>query len=141
MSSAATPEPEYACAIISDADGRRLLQLRPSDARHAPGQLTCFGGARDPSETAETCLRRELLEELGWQAGPLRPACDLRQGARFIARFFHCDMPAGIPLRTEPGHVAVWVAAASLPALPVSPWHRTVLMTVDQGRSLVELQA
>jgi 8-oxo-dGTP pyrophosphatase MutT (NUDIX family) len=139
MSSVSTTEPEYACAIITGADGRRLLQLRPSGARHAPGQLTCFGGARNPSETAETCLRRELLEELGWQAGSLRPACDLRQGSRFIARFFHCGMSAGSALRTEPGHVAVWVAAASLPALPISPWHRAVLTAVDQGRTLVEL--
>ncbi len=137
----ALAEPDYACAIISDADGRRLLQLRPLDARHAPGQLTCFGGARDPSETAESCLRRELLEELGWVAGPLRPACDLRQGSRFIARFFHGLMPAGTPLRTEPRHVALWAPSASLPGLPLSPWHRAVLTAVDRGHTLVELDA
>lgn len=132
-------EPEYACAIINGADGRRLLQLRPGEARHAAGQLTCFGGAREPSETAETCLRRELHEELGWWVGDLRPACDLRQGARFIARFFHCTLPASTPLRTEPGHVAVWVATPSLPGLPLSPWHRAVLTAVDQGLSVVEV--
>lgn len=139
MPSAPPGEPEYACAIIGGADGRRLLQLRPADARHAPGLLTCFGGARDPSETAETCLRRELHEELGWHAGPLRPVCDLRQGARFIARFFHCTLPPGTRLRTEPGHVAVWAPAPSLPGLPLSPWHRAVLAAVDQGRRVVEV--
>lgn len=141
MPSESTAEPEYACAIITGADGRRLLQLRPAGARHAPGQLTCFGGARDPSETAESCLRRELFEELGWVAGQLHPACDLRQGPRFIARFFHGTMPADTPLRTEPGHVALWVTTACLPGLPVSPWHRAVLTAVAHGRTLVDLDA
>ena len=135
------PQPDYACAIISGGDGRRLLQLRPSDARHAPGQLTCFGGAREPWESAETCLERELHEELGWRPAQVRSACDLRQGRHFIARFFHCAMPAGTVLRTEPGHVALWVPAVTLPGLPVSPWHRLVLDAVDHGRSMVDLPA
>lgn len=139
MPAVATAEPEYACAIINGPDGRRLLQLRPAHARHAPGQLTCFGGAREATETAEACLRRELLEELGWRAGALRPACDLRDGGRFIARFFHCALPLGTPLRTEPGHLALWVATPSLPGLPLSPWHRAVLTAVDHGLGLVEL--
>ncbi|MBA3698467.1 MAG: NUDIX domain-containing protein [Planctomycetes bacterium] len=131
--------PEYACAIISASDGRRLLQLRPADARHAPGQLTCFGGAREPWESAETCLERELHEELGWRPGSLRAVCDLRQGTRHIARFFHCVMPARSAVRTEPGHLALWVPTSALPGLPLSPWHRLVLEAVDQGRTVVEL--
>jgi 8-oxo-dGTP pyrophosphatase MutT (NUDIX family) len=133
------PQPDYACAIISGGDGRRLLQLRPADARHAPGQLTCFGGAREPWESAETCLERELHEELGWRPTHLRSACDLRQGHRLIARFFHCAMPAGTILRTEPGHVALWVPVAALPGLPLSPWHRLVLDAVAGGHEVVEL--
>lgn len=133
--------PEYACAIISATDGRRLLQLRPAGARHAPGQLTCFGGAREPSESPETCLERELHEELGWVPGSLRPACDLRLGTRFVARFFHCTMAPGMVPRTEPGHVALWVPTAALPALPLSPWHRAVLEAVDAGRTVVDLPA
>ena len=131
--------PDYACAIIRGHDGRRLLQLRPLGARHAGGQLTCFGGAREPRESAETCLMRELHEELGWRPTDLRVACDLRQGTRHIARFFSCSMAAATPLRTEPGHVALWVSTPTLSALPLSPWHRAVLEAVDQGRSVVEL--
>ncbi len=134
-------QPDYACAIIAGQNGRRLLQLRPSQARHAPSQLTCFGGAREPEESSETCLERELLEELGWRPGQLRHACDLQQGPRHIARFFHCTLPDGTTLRTEPGHVALWVPTAALPALPLSPWHRLVLEAVDRGRSVVDLPA
>lgn len=133
--------PDYACALITDSKGRRLLQLRPMDARHAPGQLTCFGGAREPQESAESCLERELIEELGWRPASLRPACDLRQAARHVARFFHCPMPSGTVLRTEPGHVAVWVPVAALPAVPLSPWHRMVLEAIDRGRTMVDLPA
>lgn len=131
--------PDYACAIIRGHDGRRLLQLRPVEARHAPGQLTCFGGAREPRESAETCLMRELHEELGWRPTELRPACDLRQATRHIARFFHCSMAVGTTLRTESGHVALWVPTPALSALPLSPWHRAVLEAVDHGRYVVEL--
>lgn len=142
MSDLTPAEPDYACAIITAPNGRRLLQLRPSDARHAAGQLTCFGGAREPQESAETCLRRELHEELGWTPTTIELACDLRRGSQFIARFFHCPMPvmpAAATLTTEPGHQAVWVPAEALPGLPLSPWHRAVLAAVDRGESVVEL--
>ena len=58
---------------------------------------------------------------------------------RHIARFFHCVMPAETVVRTEPGHVALWVPTSALPGLPLSPWHRLVLEAVDQGRTVVEL--
>lgn len=132
-------EPDYACAIIAAPNGHYLLQLRPLDARHAAGQLTCFGGAREPQESAETCLRRELHEELGWTPTCMRPACDLRRGSQCIARFFHCPMPTATVLTTEPGHQAVWAPADTLPGLPLSPWHRAVLTAVTRGESVVEL--
>ncbi len=134
-------EPDYACAVISAPDGRRLLQLRPPDARHAAGQLTCFGGMREPGESAESCLRRELHEELGWDPGSLTPLCELWVGGRLIARFYHSALPDGVRLTTEPGHAAVWVPTKALPGLPVSPWHRAVLAAVDAGAAVVELPA
>ncbi len=133
--------PEYACAIITRPDGWLLLQVRPATARHAPGQLTCFGGAREPGETDYSCLIRELQEELGWVPPALEPVCDLRQGSRFIARFFRCRMPHGETLRTEPEQVPLWTPAAALPGLPVSPWHRAVLAAVARGVTVVDLPA
>ncbi len=134
-------EPDYACAVINAPDGRRLLQLRPPDAQHAAGQLTCFGGRREPGESAESCLKRELLEELDWIPPHLSPLCDLHVGGRFIARFFACPMADGVRLTTEPGHLAVWVPSVTLPGLPISPWHQAVLTAVDRGAQVVELPA
>lgn len=133
-------EPEYACALIADPRGRWLLQLRPAGKALAPGQLTCFGGRREPGEDALECVRRELREETGWCPDPLVPAVDLRQGRRFIARFFRGTLDrAPASLRIEPGHAAIVAAPSTLPGLPVSPWHAAVLAAVARGETVVEI--
>jgi 8-oxo-dGTP pyrophosphatase MutT (NUDIX family) len=137
---AAGVEPEYACGLIRDPRGWWLLQLRPRDKPLAPGQLTCFGGRCEPGESAESCLRRELSEELGWCPQRFAPAVDLREGPRFIARFFAAalDVPPA-RLRTELGYAAILAPSKALPGLPVSPWHRLVLAAALAGASTVEL--
>jgi|GEM_PF-2961949 len=132
--------PEYACAVIADLDERLLLELRPAGSLHACNELTCFGGRREAFETAEACLRRELREELDWIPSALKPVCDLIVGDRSIAQFFSCPWHPG-PLRTEPGHVAVWIPRACLPGVPLSPWHRQVLAAIALGQSRCELPA
>jgi len=130
--------PEYACAIIRDPRGYLLLQLRPPTAKHAPDQLTCFGGRREAGEDDRQCVSRELTEELTWTPPTLSPACELWQGPRFIARFFYAAWH-GQPLRTEVGHVALWVPNAAVPGLPMSGWHEKVLGAVAAGCSRVSL--
>lgn len=131
--------PEHACALLVDPRGCMILQLRPASARHAPSQLTCFGGKREAGETAEACLRRELGEELGW-APDVVPAegLDLRSGGCFIARFFAIALPDGVVLRTEPGSIAVRAHPRSLPGLPLSPWHEAAI--TGWGRGQVEVR-
>ena len=127
-------EPAYACAVI-EADGRLLLELRAPDARRAAASLTCFGGGREPGETAELALLRELSEELAWRPPSFSACCDLRGAdGRWIARFFRCPFD-GAAIRCEPGVVSLWAPWASLPGLPLSPWHASVLRAVATGRS------
>lgn len=121
--------------MIEDGRGRLLLELRPPSAARAAGLLTCFGGACEDGEGAEQALRRELAEELGWQAGELAPCCDLHhRDGRWLARFFRCRWDGAAP-RCEPGVVPVWAPWASLPGLPLSPWHRAVLDALAAGRA------
>jgi 8-oxo-dGTP pyrophosphatase MutT (NUDIX family) len=131
-------EPEYVCALITDPRAWLLWQVRPAASRHAPGQLTCFGGRREDGENAEAALRRELAEELAWQPTHLTPAAELWKGPRFIARFYHapCTQPT---FTTEPGHHAVWAPPAALPGLPISPWHRAVLDALAAGHCRAEV--
>lgn len=131
-------QPDYACALIEDDHHRLLLELRPPHARHAADQLTCFGGKREDDENDKTCLLRELREELGWTPSSAEPACDLWQDDRWIARFFRCRWSGDRP-QTEPESLAIWAPWSCLPGLPLSPWHRDVLLAVKQGRGHVAL--
>ena len=128
-------QPEHACALLTDHRGWLLFELRPASVRHAPNQLTCFGGKREPGEDALACLHRELQEELNWTPDAATPCCDLRRGARWIARFYRATLPRGTPLAPEPGHVAIVAPWSALPALPISPWHRSVLAAVQNGQA------
>lgn len=136
MSQMIQSRPRYACALLRDSHGHFLLQLRPKSATYAANQLTCFGGRCEPGETAEECVRRELNEELGWRPA-LVPAATvyLRDAQHLIATFHPLLIPSDITMRTEPGFVAVRAPPASLPGLPVSPWHRLVFEAVASGQS------
>jgi 8-oxo-dGTP pyrophosphatase MutT (NUDIX family) len=58
-----------AAAIIVGEDGRYLLQLRDDiPGIFYPGHWSCFGGAVAENETALQALRRELAEELEFDA-------------------------------------------------------------------------
>ncbi|MFZ3360074.1 MAG: NUDIX domain-containing protein [Xanthobacteraceae bacterium] len=60
-------------ALITVEDGRYLMQLRDDIPRiFYPGHWGCFGGAVSPGEGKVEALRRELAEELEFDA----PAVD-----------------------------------------------------------------
>src|SRR4051812_34177199 len=117
-----------------------LLEVRPAGALHAAGQLTCFGGRREPGESVRDCARRELAEELGWVPAVLSPGVAPRVGGPPVAHFFSARLdvdPAG--LRLEPGRTATLVSESQLDERPLSSWHLEVLRAYLVGRRIVEL--
>ncbi|HEY7871705.1 MAG TPA: Nudix family hydrolase [Rudaea sp.] len=67
-----TPIVHVVAGILRDAQGRILLARRP-DGKHLAGSWEFPGGKREPGESPEVALRRELAEELGVDTGAIEP--------------------------------------------------------------------
>ena len=131
--------PPYCCAILrSAATGLLLVEERPADAKVAAGRLTCFGGKREPGETAEAAVRRELAEELGgWAPAEvnLRRAVDLYVDGALVAYFYEAEGPGDdVALSFEPGRRGLWMAPDALASdARLSVWHSAVLRAWARG--------
>lgn len=90
-----TPSRFAVALAMLERDGLWLLQLRDDvDGIVHPGTWGLFGGHLDPGETPEQAVHRELLEEIGWNAGALLQWFDHHDPLR-SAHFFrgHLDVP------------------------------------------------
>ncbi len=75
-----------AAAILATADGRYLMQLRDGKSGIPfPDSWVLFGGTIDDDESPERALRRELKEEIGFEAG------DMSYFTQFIFDAVHTD--------------------------------------------------
>ena len=95
LTSPALPFPAYVCAIIT-RHPFILLESRPASAAKAANKLTCFGGKLEElDETPEDGLKRELVEELGWDVGgaAMEKKVDLYVGGELTAYFYEISAP------------------------------------------------
>jgi len=124
----------------SNKSSHFLMQLRPEWSHHAPNKLVCFGGKREDNELPETCIWRELQEELSWSPEDLTLAVQLWVGSCLKAWFYVGYMDVDTTeLQTEPGFEAHAISMDSLDIHPVSDWHRDVLHAYLRGEKLVQL--
>ena len=115
------PVVEVAVAII-ERSGRFLVTGR-DPSKHLGGLWEFPGGKREPDESLEACLARELDEELGVR---------IRVGARMaivpwaypdrrvLLHFFRCQLTRG-RIRSREGQPYRWVTPDELQSLPMPP--------------------
>jgi 8-oxo-dGTP diphosphatase len=87
---------EVAAGLIC-REGRYLIAQRKPDV-HLAGFWEFPGGKREPGETMETCLRRELMEELGIRIDAPIPFQTVRHEyaeKTVELHFFRCRIEAG----------------------------------------------
>ncbi len=111
------PHIHVTCAIIRRSG--RILAARRSAAMAMPLKWEFPGGKIHPGESAEDCLRRELLEELGIVAsvGRALPASTHRYPAFTITLYpFLCAVESGELVPREHEQIA-WLNPGDLPRL------------------------
>ena len=123
-----TPPVHVVAGIVRDDRGRLLLAQRPP-GKHLAGLWEFPGGKREPGETSEHALRRELAEEIGIRAGAVEPliAVPWRYPEKtvlldvYVVRDWH-----GQPHGRE-GQALRWVQVDDMRGLPMPPADKPVV--------------
>jgi len=108
-------------AAVIEEDGR-LLVTRRQRGTHLEGCWEFPGGKREPGETNEQALGREIVEELG--AGVVDPrevfvSSHVYPDRSVELHFFRCAL--GGPPRPQLGQELRWVRPADLLEIPFPP--------------------
>ena len=119
---------EVVAALVQDEEGRYLIARRRPGS-HLAGLWEFPGGKREPGETLEACLQRELREELaadfvvGEKVETIRwPYPD----KTIVLHFYRCRLARG-PIEPQEGQALAWVAPASLEQYEFPPADRTLV--------------
>jgi 8-oxo-dGTP diphosphatase len=126
------PRIEVAAAVLRDADGRVLVTQR-LPGRHLAGLWEFPGGKIEEGESPNAALARELHEELGIEAGPMRPLVSVThdyEEKTVRLRLFEVRAFAGTPEGRE-GQALKWVDAEELRALDMPAADRPLVRLLD----------
>ena len=108
------PVIDVAAALVF-RHGELLITQRHADA-HLGGLWEFPGGKREPNETFEACLARELREELGIEVavGELVESLTHAYPEKTVhLKFFNCTLLSGVPQPLDCAAVK-WVTTAKL---------------------------
>ena len=119
-------------ALLYTPDGRYLMQQRDRSAGNRfPGWWCCFGGGVAAGESPVAALRRELQEEIGFEARGLHSFTELTVALPFAEPclerilYFGVELPAddiaGLRL-AEGAAMALWRPQALAREESVVPW-------------------
>ena len=127
------PVLEVTAAIMERAG--RFLVTRRDPRKHLGGLWEFPGGKREPGESLEACLRRELDEELGIRVHVGARAAIVPWAypeRRVLLHFFRCRLTGG-SLRPREGQDYRWVTRSELAALPMPPADAEVVAALVAG--------
>ena len=131
-----TPHYTVTAAVI-ERGGRYLLAQRPSDG--LLGGLWEFPGGKSlPDEDLETCLRREICEELGVGIQVGEPLGQYRHAYTHfkVTLFaFRCSLSAEAQPQPLQASNLQWVTVADLPDYPMGKIDRQIALKLSQGSS------
>ncbi|MFO7783211.1 MAG: NUDIX domain-containing protein [Thermodesulfobacteriota bacterium] len=90
-----------ASAVVPQLPDGRIIMVR--QYRYALGMETLEipAGKVDPGEDAETCARRELLEETGFEAGMVQPIYTYNPAIGYSNERIHIFMAPGVEHRSD----------------------------------------
>ena len=120
-------------AVITDVRGRILLARR-TDGRDLAGLWEFPGGKREPGESPEQALVRELQEELGITVQVGAPLINVPQeypDKRLHLDVRHVSAWTGVPRGIE-GQALAWIAPDKLPSYNMPPADRPVVAALRQ---------
>lgn len=120
-------------AAVIERDGR-LLVTRRLEGTHLAGTWEFPGGKCEPGEDHETCLVRELREELGVgsRIGPLLLSTRHEYEDRAIELHFYTCAVHGDPM-PQLGQQMRWIARQELEALEFPPADAELIAMLKAG--------
>ena len=123
-------KPTRAAIAVIERRGRYLICRRAAES-FLGGYWEFPGGKREPGESWETCLRREMSEELGVTVRSIRPFGRLRYRypghPTFFFKVYRCAIARGTP-RPLAAAALRWVSPRHLARYRFPPANRRLIL-------------